>query len=179
MKIIETKLKDCYIIEPDVFGDNRGYFSETYNRNKLEEKGIYVDFIQDNQSLSSVIGTLRGMHLQKDPMGQAKLVRCTQGSVFDVAVDLRLDSPTYKQWVGIELSAENHKQLLIPRGFAHGFQTLTNDVIFQYKVDNLYSKENEVGFIYNDPEINIEWPIKTAVLSDKDKNALAFTKVFK
>lgn len=177
MKIIETKLKGCYIIEPDVFGDNRGYFAETYNKSNLENNNIYIDFIQDNQSLSTQKGTLRGIHFQNGSMAQAKLVRCTQGSVYDVAVDLRSDSPTYKQWIGVELSEENHKQLLISKGFGHAFQTLTDGVIFQYKVDNLYSKENERVIVYNDPEINVEWPIKTPILSEKDKNAPVLRKV--
>lgn len=177
MKIIETELKGCYIIEPSVFGDHRGYFIETYNKQKFEEQGMDIDFIQDNQSFSAERGTLRGIHFQNNPMAQAKLVRCTQGSVFDVAVDLRPDSPTYKQWFGIVLSADNHRQLLIPRGFGHAFQTLTNDVIFQYKVDNYYSKEDERGIIYNDPDINVAWPIENPILSDKDKNAPVLKKV--
>jgi len=170
MEIIETKLKGCYIIKPKVFGDNRGYFAETYNKEKLMQAGINIDFIQDNQSFSSIKGTLRGLHLQKEPMAQSKLVRCTQGAVYDVAIDLREDSATYGEWVGVELSAENHTQLFIPKGFAHGFQTITDDVIFQYKVDNYYSKENEVGIIWNDPVIGIDWPINEPILSEKDKD---------
>lgn len=177
MKVIETKLKDCYIIEPSVFGDSRGYFEETYNKQTLEENNIHIDFVQDNQSLSTQKGTLRGIHFQNNPMAQAKLVRCTQGSVYDVAVDLRSDSPTYKQWIGVELSALNHKQLLLPRGFGHAFQTLTEDVVFQYKVDNLYSKEDERGIIYDDRDINVEWPIQNPILSEKDKNAPTLREV--
>lgn len=177
MKVIETKLKGCYIIEPDVFGDNRGYFTETYNKQKFEENGITNEFIQDNQSFSKEKGTLRGIHFQKEPMAQAKLVRCTQGAVYDVAVDLREGSETFGEWVAVELSAENHKQLFIPRGFGHAFQTITEDVIFQYKVDNLYSKENERGIIYNDPDINVSWPIENPILSEKDKNAPTLRKV--
>jgi dTDP-4-dehydrorhamnose 3,5-epimerase len=177
MKVTETKLKGCYIIEPDVFGDNRGYFTETYNKYKLEEYGINADFIQDNQSLSTAKGTLRGIHFQNNPMSQAKLVRCTQGSVFDVAVDLRKDSETYGEWVGVELSADNYKQLFIPRKFGHAFQTLTDNVIFQYKVDNLYSKMDERSIIYNDPDINVEWPIENSILSDKDRQAPTLREV--
>ena len=177
MKITETKLKGCYLIEGSLYGDHRGYFIETYNKRLFEENNIFIDFVQDNQSLSINKGTIRGIHLQNNPMAQAKLVSCTQGSVFDVAVDLRRDSKTYGQWVGFELSAENHRQLLIPRGFGHAFQTLTNDVIFQYKVDNYYSKEDERSIIYNDPDISIEWPIKEVILSDKDKNAKVLKKV--
>jgi dTDP-4-dehydrorhamnose 3,5-epimerase len=177
MKITETKLKGCFIIEPDVFGDNRGYFTETYNKQKLEEYGITSDFIQDNQSLSATKGTLRGIHFQNNPYSQAKLVRCSQGSVFDVAVDLRKDSETYGKWVGVELSADNHKQLFIPRNFGHGFQTLTDNVIFQYKVDNIYSKADERSIIYNDSDINVEWPIENPVLSEKDKIAPTLRKV--
>ena len=169
MKVIETSIEGCYIIEPKVFGDNRGYFTETYSKEKLKEYGIGTEFVQDNQSFSAQIGTLRGLHLQNNPMSQAKLVRCTQGTVFDVAVDLRKDSPTYMKWFGAVLSAENHRQLFIPRGCAHGFQTLTNDVIFQYKVDNYYSKQDEVGILWNDPEIGVDWPLDNPVLSDKDK----------
>ena len=177
MKITETKLKGCYLIEGSLYGDHRGYFIETYNKRLFEENNIFIDFVQDNQSLSINKGTIRGIHLQNNPMSQAKLVSCTQGSVFDVAVDLRRDSKTYGQWVGFGLSAENHLQLLIPRGFGHAFQTLTNDVIFQYKVDNYYSKEDERSIIYNDPDISIEWPIKEVILSDKDKNAKVLKKV--
>jgi dTDP-4-dehydrorhamnose 3,5-epimerase len=177
MKVIETKLEGCYIIEPDVFGDNRGYFTETYNKQKFEENGILNEFIQDNQSLSKEKGTLRGIHFQKDPMSQAKLVRCTQGAVYDVAVDLREGSVTFGEWIAVELSAENHKQLFLPRGFGHAFQTITENAIFQYKVDNLYSKENERGIIYNDPDINVEWPIENPVLSEKDKISPTLRKV--
>ena len=177
MKITETKLIGCFIIEPDVYGDNRGYFTETYNKAKLAEYGINSEFIQDNESLSTEKGTLRGIHLQNNPKSQAKLVRCTKGSVYDVAVDLRPDSPTYKEWVGMELSAENHKQLYIPRNLGHGFQTLTEDTIFQYKVDNDYSKADERGIAYNDPDINIEWPLNNPILSDKDSKALTLKLV--
>lgn len=182
MKVTETKLKGCYIIEPDVFGDNRGWFMESFSKQKLEEAGIVFEgeLVQDNQSFSAKKGTLRGIHFQKDPHAQTKIVRCTKGSLFDVAVDLRKDSPTYKQWFGIELSAENKKQLYVPRGFGHGFVTLEEDVEIQYKTDNYYNFEADGGIIYNDSEIGIEWPIDIElVLSEKDQNLkpLAETEV--
>lgn len=172
MKVIETKLPGVVIIEPDVFGDHRGYFMETYSTKKYEEIGITNTFVQDNMSFSAQKGTLRGLHFQNNPMAQAKLVSCTKGIVIDVAVDIRKDSPTYKQWVAVELSAENKKQFFIPQGFAHGFLTLTDDVEFRYKVDNLYSKECDRGIRYDDPTINVDWGallngIKP-ILSDKD-----------
>lgn len=169
MKKIETKLKDCFIIEPNVYGDNRGWFMETYSDKNFEELGLDYDFVQDNQSYSAVKGTLRGLHFQTDPMSQAKLVRCSRGILLDVAVDIRKDSPTYKEWIAVELSADNKKQLMIPRGFAHGFLTLTDDVEIQYKADNLYSFEHDGGFLWNDPEIGVEWGIENPIVSEKDE----------
>ena len=169
MKIIKTKLNGVLIIEPDVFGDNRGFFMESWNKKKMEEVGLYYDFVQDNHSKSTVKGTLRGIHFQKGDKAQAKLVRCVKGVVLDVAVDLRKNSPTFKQWVGVELSAENKKQLLIPRGFGHGFLTLTDDVEFLYKADNYYVPEADAGIRWNDPDIGVEWGIKNPILSEKDK----------
>lgn len=157
MKVTETKIPGVIIIEPDVFGDHRGYFMETYSTKKYEEIGITTTFVQDNMSFSAQKGTLRGLHFQNAPMAQAKLVSCTRGTVIDVAVDIRKGSPTYKQWVAVELSAENKKQFFIPRGFAHGFLTLTDDVEFRYKVDNLYSKEHDRGIRYDDPSISVDW----------------------
>ncbi len=182
MKIVETKLKGCFIIEPDVFGDNRGWFMESFSKAKFEEAGIVFDgdLVQDNHSFSEKKGTLRGIHFQRDPFAQTKIVRCTRGSLFDVAVDLRKDSPTYMQWFGIELSADNKKQLYVPRGFGHGFVTLEDNVEIQYKTDNYYDFESDGGIIYNDPVIGIEWPIDIElVLSEKDKNlkTLAETEV--
>lgn len=171
MKIIQTTIKDVLIIEPDVFGDQRGWFSESYNKQKLRELGVDIDFVQDNHSYSKEKGTLRGLHFQNSPKAQSKLIRCTKGTVLDVAVDLRKKSPTYKQWVAVELSVENKRQLLIPKGFAHGFLTLTEDVEFQYKVDEYYSKEHDRSIRFDDPEIGIEWQINNPILSDKDKNA--------
>ena len=171
MKKIETKLPGVYIVEPQVFGDHRGYFMETYSTKTFAELGITNEFVQDNQSFTAQKGTLRGVHFQNAPMAQAKLVRVTRGAVLDVAVDLRKGSPTYKQWVGVELSAENKRMLFIPRGFGHGFVTLTDDVEFCYKVDNLYSRECDRGIRFDDPEIGIEWGVESPVLSAKDEGA--------
>ena len=170
MKITKTKLDGVVIIEPDVFGDNRGFFMESWNKKKMAEAGLDYDFVQDNHSKSTVKGTLRGIHFQKGDKAQAKLVRCVKGAVLDVAVDLRKNSPTFKQWVGVELSEENKKQLLIPRGFGHGFVTLTDDVEFLYKADNYYAPEADAGIRWNDPEIGVEWGVENPLLSEKDKN---------
>jgi len=171
MKVTPTKIKDVLIIEPDIFQDNRGWFFESYNKEKLKEFGINTDFIQDNHSFSAKKGTLRGLHLQNNPYSQSKLVRCTKGTVLDVAVDLRKDSPTLKQWMSIELSEENKKQLFIPKGFAHGFITLTDNVEFEYKVDNYYNKESEGGIRFNDKELGINWQNDNPILIEKDANA--------
>lgn len=169
MKITKTKLEGVVIIEPDVFGDNRGFFMESWNKKKMEKVGLYYDFVQDNHSKSTARGTLRGIHFQKGDKAQAKLVRCVKGAVLDVAVDLRKNSPAFKQWVGVELSEENKKQLLIPRGFGHGFVTLTDDVEFLYKADNYYAPEADSGICWNDPEIGVEWGVEVPILSEKDK----------
>ncbi|PAF18122.1 dTDP-4-dehydrorhamnose 3,5-epimerase [Terribacillus saccharophilus] len=171
MELMETKLSGVVVISPTVHGDNRGWFMETHSSTRLIENGIHLNFVQDNHSFSSEKGTLRGLHYQMMPKAQTKLVRCTRGSIYDVAVDLRVDSPTFKQWFGIELSAENKKQLLVPKGFAHGFITLTNDVEVQYKVDEVYSPEHDRNILWNDPEIGIEWPALEVTLSEKDRNA--------
>ena len=170
MKISPTILKDLFIIEPTVFEDNRGFFYESFSTKKLEEAGLHYNFIQDNHSKSSY-GVLRGMHYQNSPFAQAKLVRVTQGKVLDVVVDIRKDSPTYLQHFSLELSAENKLQLLIPRGFAHGFVVLSDTCEFLYKCDNFYDKASEGGIAYNDPSLNIDWmiPEKDVMLSDKDK----------
>lgn len=168
MNVIETKLPGVCIIEPQVFGDHRGWFMESWSQKKMEDNGLNVVFVQDNQSYTAKQGTLRGIHFQQYPMSQAKLVRVVRGAVMDVAVDLRKDSPTYKQWVSVELSAENKRQLFIPQGFGHAFLTLTDDVEFVYKCDNLYSRELERSIRYDDPEIGIEWGTDGPVLSDKD-----------
>ena len=164
----ETVIKDVYVIEPKVFGDNRGYFMETYKKNDFESNGLRYDFVQDNQS-SSVRGVLRGLHYQKE-FPQAKLVRVLKGEVFDVAVDLREGSSTYGKWVGELLSEKNKKQLMIPRGFAHGFVVVSDYAEFAYKCDQVYHPEDEGGIIWNDPEIGIDWPdVPEVILSDKDK----------
>ncbi len=160
MKVIDTKISDLFILEPKVFKDDRGYFFESYNKKTLENLiGKEYDFVQDNESKSSY-GVIRGLHYQLAPFSQAKLVRVLQGKVYDVAVDLRKNSPTYLDWVGVELTAENKKQFLIPKGFAHGFSVLSETVIFQYKCDEYYHPEAEAGIIYNDLSLNIDWKIK-------------------
>lgn len=173
MKMTKTNLDGVVVLEPLVFGDHRGFFMESWSQRNLEELGLFYNFIQDNHSKSTVKGTLRGIHFQKGEKAQAKLVRCVKGAVLDVAVDLRHDSPTYKQWVAVELSAENKKQLLIPRGFGHGFVTLTDDVEFLYKADNYYYPEAEGGIKWDDPEIGVSWNVEHPILSAKDeKNPL-------
>lgn len=171
MKVIETEIKDLYVIEPQVFGDNRGWFMESWSQKKMEEMGLFYNFVQDSHSFSEKKGTLRGLHFQKGSSSQAKLVRCIKGAVFDVAVDLRKNSKTYKKWVGCILSEENKKQFLIPRGFAHGFLTLTDNVEFVYKADNYYDPQADRNIIWNDEEINIDWGIENPILSEKDKKA--------
>ncbi|PAD85368.1 dTDP-4-dehydrorhamnose 3,5-epimerase [Niallia circulans] len=172
MQITETFIQGLKVVEPKVFGDHRGWFMETFNEEIFQKAVIDIRFVQDNQSFSATKGTLRGLHYQLNPKAQTKLVRCTKGAIFDVAVDIRKGSPTFGKWFGIELSAENKKQLLIPQGFAHGFMTITDDVEVQYKVDNLYAPDCDRGISWNDPEIGIEWPLEiTPVLSEKDEKA--------
>ena len=169
MKKIETSLEGVYIIEPQVFGDQRGYFMETWSTRNFEQLGLRYDFVQDNQSYSAQKGILRGIHFQNAPCAQAKLVRVTRGAVMDVAVDLRKGSPTYRRWVSVELSAENKRMLMIPRGFGHGFKALTDDVEFCYKVDNLYSRECDRGIRFDDPTIGVAWgEVRRELLSPKD-----------
>ena len=168
MKIEKTAINGVVIITPDVFGDHRGFFMESWSRRTMEEAGLFYDFVQDNHSMSAVKGTLRGIHFQKGDKAQAKLVRCVKGAVLDVAVDLRKKSPTYKKWVAVELSADNKKQFLIPRGFGHGFVTLTDDVEFLYKADNYYAPEADGGIRWNDPDIGVAWGVENPVLSEKD-----------
>ena len=174
MNVIKTDVLDVYIIEPKVFGDKRGYFFESWSKKKMEDAGLFYDFVQDNESYSTVKGTIRGLHFQNGEHSQAKLVRCVKGKVMDVAVDLRKGSPTYKKWVAVELSAENKRQLLIPRGFAHGFVTLTDEVEFLYKADNFYDFVNEGSIRWNDPEIGVEWGIENPIVSEKDEKAPFF-----
>jgi dTDP-4-dehydrorhamnose 3,5-epimerase len=171
MKVTETYLKGCFIVEPQVFGDERGNFFEVFNKKIFEEKtGIEIDFVQDNQSISQR-GVLRGLHIQKGEFAQAKLVRVVKGKVLDVAVDFRKDSPTFGKHFSIELSEENNKQLFVPRGFLHGFSTLEDNTIFSYKCDNYYYPDAEDGVIYNDKDLNIDWgiPLDEVILSIKDK----------
>lgn len=172
MKILNTKLQDVKIIETTFFGDHRGFFTESYTKDKFIEAGIDIDFIQDNHSLSMEPGVLRGMHFQKSDKAQTKLIRATTGVIYDVIVDIRKGSPTYGQWEGYILSEANHRQLLVPAGFAHGFVTLTANCNVQYKVNEYYSKEHDGGITFDDPAIGIEWPmpVEKLVLSEKDKN---------
>lgn len=169
MNFIKTDFEGLYIIEPRVFEDARGYFFESYSKQSMMAQGLDYDFIQDNQSKSSY-GTIRGLHFQKGEHAQAKLVRVLDGRVLDVVVDLREGSATYGQHYAIELSAENQRQMLIPRGFAHGFSVLSESAIFAYKCDNAYNKASEGGILYNDPALGIDWKIRpeAAILSDKD-----------
>ena len=168
MEIIKTSIEGLLIIKPNVFNDERGYFFESYNKERLAKEGIAIDFVQDNESKSAK-GVLRGLHFQKPPYAQGKLVRVIKGSVMDVAVDLRKDSPTYGKWESVVLNEENKLQFWIPEGFAHGFVTLEDDTIFAYKCTNVYNKESEGSILWNDPDINIEWNIKNPILSEKDK----------
>lgn len=169
MEIIETLIPNLIIIKPRVFEDARGFFYESYNEKIFSEAGINLHFCQDNKS-KSTYGVIRGLHYQLNPQSQSKLVSAVQGAVWDVAVDLRVSSPTFGQWYGIELSEENHLQFLIPQGFAHGFSVLTETAVFSYKCDNLYSPALERGILYNDPALAIDWkiPADKAIISDKD-----------
>ena len=174
MKVRATALPDVLLIEPARFGDNRGFFSESWNKERMAEHGISVDFVQDNHSLSSAVGTVRGLHFQAPPNAQAKLVRCGRGVLFDIAVDIRKGSPTYGQWVGDELSFENGKQLFIPEGFAHGFITRTPDTEIIYKCNAYYAPESDGAILWN--SCGIDWGFNgTPELSAKDANAPSFT----
>ena len=179
MNFIRTNIPDLVIIEPTVHGDSRGYFVETFRQDKLcEFLGFKINFCQDNESKSSK-GVLRGLHYQLPPFAQTKLVRVTSGRVLDIAVDIRKGSPTFGQHVAVELNAENKRQLLVPRGFAHGFVVLSKEVQFQYKVDNVYAPHEEVTLFYNDPHVAVQWPIKAEemLLSEKDKKGLGFEEI--
>lgn len=171
INVTNTSLDGVYIIEPKAFGDNRGWFMESYSKRDMEAAGINVDFVQDNRSYSAKKGIIRGLHFQRNPMAQAKLVTCLRGAIMDVAVDLRKDSPTYKQWISVELTAENRKELFIPKGFAHGFLTLTDDVEIMYKCDEFYSPEHDGGIRFDDPDIGVDWGVTDPILSEKDTNA--------
>lgn len=169
MQFEKLKLEGLVLITPKIFEDDRGFFLESYNKKVFAENGINIDFVQDNYSESSK-GVLRGLHYQIEPFVQDKLVCVTRGKVWDVAVDIRKKSKTFGQWVGVELSAENKKMFFIPKGFAHAYLALTDNVNFQYKVSNFYSGEHDRGILWNDLDIGIDWPIKKPILSDKDKN---------
>ncbi|MBQ9912699.1 MAG: dTDP-4-dehydrorhamnose 3,5-epimerase [Clostridia bacterium] len=171
MKLISTELPEVKIIEPQIFGDNRGWFYESYNYEKFKELGIDTVFLQDNRSFSAEKGTLRGIHFQKGPYAQTKLICCTKGKILDVAVDLRKGSPNYLKWVSVVLSEENKNMLYIPKGFGHGFVTLTDNVEVLYKVDGYYNRENDRSIRYDDVEIGVKWGTESPVLSDKDRNA--------
>lgn len=168
MNLIKTEIDGLFILEPTVHGDSRGWFYEHYSQKTLAEFGINTVFTQDNRSFSAEAGTLRGLHCQTEPMAQTKLVSCTKGEIFDVAVDIREGSPTYLKWAAVTLSEENKKQFYIPAGFLHGFVTLTPDVEVLYKVDNFYSPENDRSIRFDDPAIGVEWPCAMPVLSQKD-----------
>jgi dTDP-4-dehydrorhamnose 3,5-epimerase len=169
MKLMATKLEGVYIIEPQVFADHRGFFMESYNKLKLKEAGLHYHFVQDNHSLSIKKGTLRGLHYQLNPKSQAKLIRVLSGEIYDVVVDIRKGSATYGQWIGVHLSAANKKQLLIPRGFAHGFCTMADNTEVLYKVDEYYSPQHDRGILWNDPDLGIDWPVTHPILSEKDQ----------
>jgi dTDP-4-dehydrorhamnose 3,5-epimerase len=170
MNIIETEIQGVFIIEPKVFGDTRGYFFESFSKKEFDSKIGPVEFVQDNES-KSCYGVVRGLHFQKPPHAQAKLVRVVKGKVLDVAVDLRKDSPTYGKHVAVELSEDNHRQVFIPKGFAHGFSVLSEEAVFQYKCDDYYAPETEGAVAWNDPDLNIDWrvPADMMILSEKDK----------
>ena len=178
---IETGIDGLFVVEPEVFGDHRGWFMESWSKRKFEEIGIDCEFVQDNHSFSEKKGTLRGLHFQKGEYAQAKLVRVLRGRVYDVAVDLRKNSPTFLKWFGVELSEENKKEFFIPRGFAHGFLTLEDNTEIFYKCDNFYNPQSEAGIIWDDSDLNIEWNLKKykinkgkLIISEKDKKNMSF-----
>lgn len=169
IEVVETNIEGVIIIEPRIFKDDRGYFFESFSQREFEEKVCKTTFVQDNESKSGY-GVLRGLHFQKPPFAQSKLVRVIKGAVLDVAVDIRKGSPTFGQYVSVELTGDNHRQFFIPRGFAHGFSVLSEEVIFQYKCDNFYSPQSEGAIAWNDPDLNIDWriPVEEVILSEKD-----------
>ena len=170
MEVIETPIPGVLVLEPRIFGDSRGYFFESFSRREFAQKVMETEFVQDNESRSS-FGVIRGLHFQKPPFAQSKLVRVVEGAVLDVAVDIRRGSPTFGRHVAVELSGENHRQVFIPRGFAHGFSVLSESVVFQYKCDNFYAPDSEGALAWNDPDLGIDWriPPEKAILSDKDR----------
>ena len=173
MNVIQTKLPGLLVIDPKVFGDERGYFFESFNAETYKAAGLEEDFVQDNESRSGK-GVLRGLHFQEPPFAQGKLIRVARGGVLDVSVDIRKDSPTYGQWVAFELTEHNKRQLWIPPGFAHGFATLEDDTIFIYKCSNVYNRESENSIRWDDPDLGIDWGIDNPIISDKDKSAPLF-----
>jgi dTDP-4-dehydrorhamnose 3,5-epimerase len=177
MRVVETELKDVYLLEPKVFKDERGYFYESYNEKLFTEYGFAMRFLQDNESMSSY-GVIRGLHYQLAPFAQCKLIRAIQGTIYDVVVDLRENSPTYGKWAGFEISAESKLQLLIPQGFAHGFSVLSEVAVFSYKCDNFYHAPAERGILYNDPSLGIDWkiPAERVIVSVKDRVLPEFAK---
>jgi dTDP-4-dehydrorhamnose 3,5-epimerase len=180
MKFVATPIKDLWVIEPRIFDDGRGFFFESYRKSQFDRKGLNTDFVQDNHSLSQ-LGTLRGLHYQRDPHGQDKLIRVVHGEIYDVAVDIRPASKTFGKWFGIYLSAKNRKLFYIPKGFAHGFVALQDDTQVLYKATNYWAPKAESGIKWDDPELNIEWPIYNmgVNLSDKDKKFPPFRKLAK
>ncbi len=179
MNFKKTGLEGVFLIEPQVFEDERGFFLESYSQKKFKEAGIDVNFVQDNHSLSTQKGVLRGLHFQNPPFSQTKLMRVTRGKVFDVIVDLRKNSPTFKKWEAFELSAQNFQMLLIPKGFAHGFCTMEDNTEFMYKVDQFYSPESEGGIIWNDKDLAIDWPTENPILNEKDQKNLTLEEFLK
>ncbi|SDG28221.1 dTDP-4-dehydrorhamnose 3,5-epimerase [Fontibacillus panacisegetis] len=169
MKITPLELQGACLLEPVVHGDHRGFFMESYNEEVMKQIGVKYNFIQDNQSLSAEAGVLRGLHYQLNPKAQSKLIRVLTGAIYDVILDIRKGSPTFGQWVGVILSEHNKRQLLVPKGFAHGFCTLVPNTQVLYKVDEYYSPENDRGILWNDPALNIDWPVSEPLLSDKDR----------
>ena len=171
MKVIETELEGVLILEPKVFRDHRGFFMESYSQRTFEAAGLKFNFVQDNHSFSKEAGTLRGLHYQKEPMAQTKLVRVISGAILDVVVDIRKGSPTFGKWISVILSADNFRQILVPKGFAHGILTLVPNTHLLYKVDQFYSPEHDRAIRWNDPELGIEWHWDNPILSEKDRNA--------
>ena len=178
MKVIKTDFSGLMVVEPKIFGDARGYFFESYSEKVMTDAGIQTVFRQDNQSFSKY-GVIRGLHFQLNPHSQTKLIRVVEGAIYDVALDLRKGSPTFGKWFGIELSAENKRQLYIPQGFAHGFSVLSEQTTILYKCDNFYNPQSEGGVLYNDPALGIDWKVDAAnaVVSDKDRNLPIFSRV--
>ena len=168
MKIEPTALLDVLILTPDRFGDDRGWFCETFNAARLRDQGIDIPWVQDNHAMSSQVGTLRGLHYQRPPFAQDKLVRCSRGAILDVAVDFRVGSPLYGRWVGVELTPQNGRQLLVPKGFLHGYVTLLPETEVQYKCSDIYAPDHDGGVRWNDPQISVDWGSVTPILSGKD-----------